>query len=101
VVHVREREVDGLARLGLVVPGAVGTAVQRNRLKRQIRVAWRALRSSVAPMDCVVVVRRRAVGTAYAELAAHMETCLRSLKALTELTEPTEPSSVAATGGTP
>ena len=69
-------------RLGLVVPGAVGTAVERNRLKRQIRVAWRELRPSVAPVDCVVVVRKGAVGIAFAELAGRLERCLRSLNVL-------------------
>ena len=70
------------ARLGLVVPGAVGNAVERNRLKRQIRAAWRGLRPRTAPVDCVVVVRKRAVGTPFAELAGHLESCLRSLNVL-------------------
>jgi len=71
------------ARLGLVVPGAVGTAVERNRLKRQIRAAWRELRPSVGPVDCVVVVRKGAVGIAFSELAGRLESCLRSLNVLT------------------
>jgi ribonuclease P protein component len=100
VVHVWEREArapsggglgappfaaeEGVreARLGLVVPGAVGTAVERNRLKRQIRAAWRELRPSVAPADCVVVVRKGAVGIAFGELAGRLESCLRSLNVL-------------------
>ena len=71
------------ARLGLVVPGAVGTAVERNRLKRQIRSAWRELRPRTAPVDCVVVVRKRAVGIAFAKLAGQLESCLESLGVLT------------------
>ena len=91
VVHVCEgeggaplgrREGPGQARLGLVVSRAVGTAVERNRLKRQIRVAWRELRPRTAPVDCVVVVRKTAVGAAFAELAGHLESCLQSLKVL-------------------
>ena len=91
VVHVCEREGGALlgrrggpgqARLGLVVSRAVGTAVERNRLKRQIRVAWRALRPSVAAVDCVVVVRKAAVGSPFRELAGHLESCLQSLKVL-------------------
>jgi ribonuclease P protein component len=70
------------ARLGLVVPGAVGTAVERNRLKRQIRAAWRELRPRTAPVDCVVVVRKGAAGIAFAELAGHLESCLGSLDVL-------------------
>jgi ribonuclease P protein component len=71
------------ARLGLVVAGAVGSAVERNRLKRQIRAAWRELRPRTAPVDCVVVVRKRAVGIAFAELAGYLESCLGSLGVLT------------------
>jgi len=91
VVHVLERAgrentgpVRAGARLGLVVPRAVGIAVERNRVKRQIRVAWRELRPRVAPVDCVVVVRRRAVGTAFGELVANIERCLRSLNVLAD-----------------
>ena len=100
VVHVCERgggapwgQGDGLgqARLGLVVPRAVGTAVERNRLKRQIRVAWRELRPRTAAVDCVVVVRKAAVGSAFRDLAGHLESCLQSLKVLAPST---------ATGGT-
>jgi ribonuclease P protein component len=91
VVHVCEREGGaqvgqrggaGQARLGLVVSRAVGTAVERNRLKRQIRVAWRELRPRSAAVDCVVVVRKPAVGAAFSELAGHLESCLQSLGVL-------------------
>jgi ribonuclease P protein component len=78
-----ENKVGGQARLGLVVPGAVGTAVERNRLKRQIRAAWRELRPRIAAVDCVVVVRKRAVGSAFGELARNLESCLGSLDVLT------------------
>jgi ribonuclease P protein component len=83
------------ARLGLVVPGTVGTAVERNRLKRQIRSAWRGLRPRIAPVDCVVVVRKRAVGIGFAELAGCLESCLRSLGVLIA---PASPSARAADG---
>jgi ribonuclease P protein component len=64
------------------VPRAVGTAVERNRLKRQIRVAWRELQPRSTAVDCVIVVRKRAAGTAFAELAGNLERCLRSLDVL-------------------
>jgi ribonuclease P protein component len=60
----------------------VGTVVERNRLKRQIRAAWRELLPSVTPVDCVVVVRKEAVGIAFDELAGRLERCLRSLNVL-------------------
>ena len=107
VVHVCEgeggaplgrREGPGQARLGLVVSRAVGTAVERNRLKRQIRVAWRELRLRTAPVDCVVVVRKTAVGAAFAELAGHLESCLQSLGVLAAPT-PGGPLPTTATRG--
>ena len=43
VLYAFEREDDpGEPRLGLAVPKAVGTAVVRNRIKRQLREAWSA-----------------------------------------------------------
>ena len=107
VVHVCEREGGALlgrrggpgqARLGLVVSRAVGTAVERNRLKRQIRVAWRELRPRAAPVDCVVVVRKTAVGAAFAELAGQLESCLQSLGVLAPPT-PAAPLPARATSG--
>jgi ribonuclease P protein component len=80
--HVGQRGGPGQARLGLVVSRAVGTAVERNRLKRQIRMAWRELRPRSAAVDCVVVVRKPAVGSAFSELVGHLENCLQSLGVL-------------------
>lgn len=82
MVHVRERGGGGEARLGLVVPRTVGTAVERNRVKRQIRAAWLGIRPDVAGIDCVVVVRRPAVGSGFRELVGTMEQCLQTLGAL-------------------
>src|SRR5438093_3429776 len=43
VLYAFEREDEpGDSRLGLAVPKAVGTAVTRNRIKRQLREAWAA-----------------------------------------------------------
>jgi ribonuclease P protein component len=39
----REDDPAGEPRLGLAVPKAVGTAVVRNRLKRQLRETWQEL----------------------------------------------------------
>jgi ribonuclease P protein component len=53
----REEEDDD-ARLGLAVPKSIGTAVQRNRIKRRLRELWRA-RLEQVPSGCdyVLVVR--------------------------------------------
>ena len=45
-------------RLGLAVPRAVGPAVARNRLKRQLRAVWDELADEVPPgRDYVVAAR--------------------------------------------
>lgn len=44
------------ARLGIAVPKSVGSAVVRNRIKRQLRETWRA-RSPEGSRDYVLVVR--------------------------------------------
>jgi ribonuclease P protein component len=59
VLYWFEREGDpGEPRLGLAVPRAVGNAVARNRIKRQLREAWRArLDRLPADRDYVLIVR--------------------------------------------
>lgn len=54
----REDAGDEPARLGLAVPRAVGGAVVRNRVKRQLRAVWDELQGEVpAGRDYVLVVR--------------------------------------------
>jgi ribonuclease P protein component len=54
----REEDADGPPRLGLAVPRAVGTAVTRNRVKRQLRAVWAELGDAVpAGRDYVLVAR--------------------------------------------
>jgi len=51
-------QAEGEPRLGLAVPRASGTAVVRNRIKRQLREVWRGLIDDVKPgFDYVVVAR--------------------------------------------
>ena len=59
VLYAFERgEVEGDARLGLAVPKAVGGAVVRNRIKRQLKEIWRGrLERIPAGRDYVLVVR--------------------------------------------
>ncbi len=54
----RDEEPEGDPRLGLAVPRSVGTAVSRNRVKRQLREAWRSLLDQVPDgMDYVLAAR--------------------------------------------
>ena len=48
----------GEPRVGLAVPRAIGGAVVRNRIKRQVREAWRALLPSVPPGHDYVLIAR-------------------------------------------
>lgn len=60
VLHFFPREEgDGAQpRLGLAVPKSVGSAVVRNRVKRQLRETWRELADHVPPgRDYVLVAR--------------------------------------------
>jgi ribonuclease P protein component len=51
-------EADDEPRLGLAVPKAVGGAVVRNRVKRQLRETWRELGDRVRPGHDYVLVAR-------------------------------------------
>ena len=58
-----EDEAAGSARLGVSVGRKIGRAVQRNRVKRAIREAWRALSPELpAGRDYVIVARPGAEG---------------------------------------
>lgn len=54
----RPDDETGPPRLGLAVPRGVGSAVTRNRLKRQLREIWDSLACEVPPgRDYVLVAR--------------------------------------------
>jgi len=59
VLYWFDREEDpGEPRLGLAVPKAVGNAVARNRIKRQLREAWRERLAEIPPgRDYVLIVK--------------------------------------------
>jgi ribonuclease P protein component len=58
----RDDDPDGAPRLGLAVPKSVGSAVVRNRLKRQLRETWQALARDVPAGRDYVLVARPGVG---------------------------------------
>jgi ribonuclease P protein component len=59
VVHVFPRASEGPARLGLSVSRRVGGAVERNRVKRLLREAFRYEGAALPPGTDVVLVARR------------------------------------------
>jgi ribonuclease P protein component len=46
-VFPRDDDPDGPPRLGLAVPRSVGNAVERNRVKRRLREAWRDVAAEI------------------------------------------------------
>ena len=57
----RDDDPDGAPRLGLAVPKSVGSAVARNRLKRQLRETWRASATSARSGHDYVLVARAGI----------------------------------------
>lgn len=52
---------EGPSRAALVAPGKIGGAVARNRARRILREAWRAVADRVEDGHLVVVVATRAI----------------------------------------
>ena len=68
-------------RLGLAVPGRLGNAVKRNRVKRRLREALRAV--ELAPdRDIIVRADPAAAGSSFQELEEHLSRALSQAGAL-------------------
>jgi ribonuclease P protein component len=81
VVQERQRGDDGPARVGFTVSKKVGGAVERNRVRRQLReiVRLSAATGLHAGSDYVVVGRRAALGLAFGRLAEDFTGALKRL----------------------
>ncbi len=77
VVHLLSQESDESAMVGFVVSKAVGNAVMRNRVKRQLRHASSPLAESL-PQGTTVVVRAlpAAADCSYAQLTKDLSACV-------------------------
>jgi ribonuclease P protein component len=49
-------------RIGITVSSKIASAVERNRVKRWVREAFRTVAADLPPLDLVVVARRGALG---------------------------------------
>jgi ribonuclease P protein component len=64
-------------RVGITVSSAVGNAVVRNRLRRQVRTVLDRAGLAAAPArDIVIIARPAAAGVAYADLARELDAAL-------------------------
>lgn len=60
----------GFPRLGVVVSGKVGNAVERNRIKRRVRTLFRRNKALFTePTDIILIARPEIVGLPWPELA--------------------------------
>ncbi|HKV65224.1 MAG TPA: ribonuclease P protein component [Rhodanobacteraceae bacterium] len=80
---------EGTTRLGLAVSRKVSKrAVERNRIKRVVREAFRAEREELPALDILVVARTSAAGTPNPELFADLALAWRKLKTLKQTPAP-------------
>ncbi len=56
------------ARLGLTVPRAIGGAVERNRIKRRLREAFRLRRDAFGDRDIVLNPRKSLLTATFADI---------------------------------
>lgn len=68
------------ARLGVTVTRKVGTATERNRIKRRLRAALRLCAQSAQPgVDYVVVARRDLLAAPFASIVTDLENAMSRL----------------------
>lgn len=71
VVHGRDRQDGGPARVAVIASRRVGTAVRRNRAKRLLREAARSVRWREG-IDTVLIARHRAAGAQARDVEAEV-----------------------------
>jgi ribonuclease P protein component len=83
VLQARRRDDEKPARIGFTVSKKVGTAVERNRVRRRLREAVRRCASAQmrAGHDYVIVGRRAALSVDFARLIGELEQSLIRLHA--------------------
>jgi ribonuclease P protein component len=80
VLQVRPRGDDGAVRVGFTVSRKVGTAVERNLVRRRLREIVRRSDGLSAGHDYVVIGRRAALSLPFEQIARDFEGALRRLR---------------------
>lgn len=70
----------GVARLGITASGKYGSAVERNRFKRQIREVFRTVRGELPRIDVHVVPRQLAKSAKFCDIAEEFLVLLKDVK---------------------
>jgi ribonuclease P protein component len=81
MLQARQRSDDGPARVGFTVSRQVGTAVERNRVRRRLREIVRRSAAMRPGHDYVVVGRRAALGLSFERLVEEFDSALRRVHA--------------------
>ncbi|TVP79043.1 ribonuclease P protein component [Thioalkalivibrio sp.] len=81
VLYRKQEPAGPAARLGLAISKKhARRSVDRNRIKRVAREAFRARRQSLPPVDIIVLSRAGIAGAERAELRAELDRLLENLK---------------------
>jgi ribonuclease P protein component len=80
-LQARDRNDQAGLRLGLTVTKKVGNAVERNRIRRRLRAAARAVlpQAGKSGFDYVVVARRAALTADFSDLTGGLEKTLKQV----------------------
>jgi ribonuclease P protein component len=70
---------ERVARVGFATPRGVGGAVRRNRARRLLKEAWRAVAPRTSAYDIVFVARPDIRGAKTQEIVEEMERALHAL----------------------
>ena len=77
VLQARKRDDAGPARIGFTVSGKVGTAVERNRVRRRLKAMVRGAAGLSGGHDYVLIGRRAALSLPVDEISQDFARALR------------------------
>ena len=82
VLQVRKRDEKGAVRVGFTVSRKVGTAVERNRVRRRLKEIVRLTAATALPAgnDYVLIGRRAALSLPFDEIAKDFKRALARLR---------------------